>query len=414
MGSKTTKRFQLVRATSCRFNVDEGSFPLDRSMIVKWDDWRSGADNPKYKATIRSGGNATNALEGVSATVTETQAGHCTLEILRGNARGSTGTSTWMGLWPVSPGDNYIAPSYLLAAEAEAALKIRQKIRSQIQAMSGLTFLGELRESVRMIKRPALGIENALRKFIGSNNPRAWNKRNAHLSRRAAKTTYKRDLADSWLELSFGVQPLISDISTIATELLPSLNVEDVHRVRSTANKVEPPTFDYGQDSDMECVIYQTRTRTASCDVNFEAGVRRKIQCDGTNALMALADRSFRLDDIVPTAWELLPWSFFIDYFSNIGDVISANYLSMNDVAWSFKTTRTQTVRAVRATRAVVYAPTFYKVKEFVPRELQTKTSWVKREVSSIPYATVRFELPSSGKQFTNMLALLVSQTSHH
>jgi hypothetical protein len=51
-----------------------------------------------------------------------------------------------------------------------------------------------------------------------------------------------------------------------------------------------------------------------------------------------------RLEDFVPTVWELIPYSFVADYFTNIGDIISAfSYGNMN-LRWS---TRTQVVKAI-------------------------------------------------------------------
>lgn len=48
--------------------------------------------------------------------------------------------------------------------------------------------------------------------------------------------------------------------------------------------------------------------------------------------------------DIVPTAWELIPWSFMVDYFSNIGVVLDAWSMRFVNFAWLNLTVRNSRV----------------------------------------------------------------------
>jgi hypothetical protein len=59
------------------------------------------------------------------------------------------------------------------------------------------------------------------------------------------------------------------------------------------------------------------------------------------------ATLGFSWESFVPTVWELVPYSFILDYFTNIGDVLSAGLLVQSHLAWgcaSFGTTKTKEI----------------------------------------------------------------------
>lgn len=409
MGYKSQLRSRLLSSSTEVLDDDNGVVDtIDKTSTMRWVDVRTGGNNPMYFSKIKAGLGATNYLNAEKHDIRELQPGKMVMVVNQGRAKGQTGESTWLGINPELISAS-ITDASLIQAENVAALKVRQKIRSVQQDMSGLTFLGELRESVKMIKKPAIGLENLLRKFIGNANPKEW-KRSRKGIRKASKSHYLEDLGAMVLEVNFGLKPLVSDIQGIAEMMLPQVNVDDIRRVRGTGTEYDEPVFDFGHNSDMEARVYQNRVTISECDVTFIAGVRRKIECDALLGLSHLASRSFSLDDIVPTAWELLPWSFLIDYFSDIGDVLSANYLSMSNVAWSQRTRRAKTSKTVWAYQAIPYAPAYFGIVEFTPRVVQSSASWVERATADVPYVTARFELPSKRVQFANMLALLAVQ----
>jgi len=52
----------------------------------------------------------------------------------------------------------------------------------------------------------------------------------------------------------------------------------------------------------------------------------------------ALDLTGFRLDEFVPALYEVTPWSWLIDYFSNVGGLLAASTVDTSDIAWISRT----------------------------------------------------------------------------
>lgn len=76
-----------------------------------------------------------------------------------------------------------------------------KKVHQLTRQFQGLVFLGELEESLHMLRKPALGLQNLAKDYLGrlrkrkSANPKSWTK----------------ELGNLWLEQAFGWRPLIND-----------------------------------------------------------------------------------------------------------------------------------------------------------------------------------------------------------
>jgi len=293
-----------------------------------------------------------------------------------------------------------------------AFLKHARAVQSEF---SSPIFLGELKETLQMIRRPAMGLRNILngymtdlRKQKKSKTPKEW----------------KKNLSSTWLEHSFGWTPLASDLqegykaySGLAArkdgeqKLVSGIGIEEVD-VPSQSFTI--PTFVGGGPSGIKSV--QTLVTKDKAFFKYRGMIVRRVDVTLRDKLSRVG---FNPEEFVPTVWELLPWSFLIDYFSNIGDVLTANAFNRADLGWSASTS----VRS-RITRGSV-SPDYdwlrnTKKKWFVsisgdPCTFTYERRFVTRSASaSIGFPTLALELPGKPAQFANMLALFSQAYALH
>lgn len=146
-----------------------------------------------------------------------------------------------------------------------------------------------------------------------------------------------RQIANANLELQFGLLPVMEDLDNLLN-LHDQIDrrVQQLHRLRAprglrrtigigTYSATERPFYwiqtqglFYGQTFDVSTTeTVRAHTRWAADDVSH-------LLSD--SAMRALATRAvLGLTIDLKTAWELIPWSWLADYFSSIGDSISAN-----------------------------------------------------------------------------------------
>jgi hypothetical protein len=148
---------------------------------------------------------------------------------------------------------------------------------------------------------------------------------------------YREAAAESWLEYSFGWRPWLNDISDGLAAFRGLANSEQYLKFSASSVKQMKDPMKSKTASGWQFVTLQSRhARSTDYLVRYRGEVRL-----GVHGLSA--PRSFGLlpGELIPAAWELLPWSFLIDYFVNIGDVLdSVVTLSTSDFAWVNKTTR--------------------------------------------------------------------------
>lgn len=228
-------------------------------------------------------------------------------------------------------------------AEAIATKKFYTKLKAINQDMQGLVFLGELRETLRMLRNPAAAFRKAAERDYFEALRRHKKRNRRQWSENVDQRKWLDAVAGSWLEFQFGVQPLVSDMQG-AYDALDRLNWDPIHRklIHATGKDMEadgvPTLGEWNTTAQLSFTSETVKTkhkkviyralweRTRDVPVNLSTGKR-------------LAD-SFGLElrEFVPTLWELMPWSFLIDYFTNIGDILEQAFASTSDIRWVNKT----------------------------------------------------------------------------
>jgi hypothetical protein len=127
----------------------------------------------------------------------------------------------------------------------------------------------------------------------------------------------------------------------------------------------------------------------------------------------------FTPSEFIPTAWELLPWSFLIDYFTNIGDILSSAVTQTAPVNFVNKT-----VRMITAIRAEIFcalstqvlAPGWKRTTIIDPVVLwgSERKDIIRSVGEGVPLPTFQIESGLNIGQMCNITALLTNFISIH
>lgn len=217
-------------------------------------------------------------------------------------------------------------PPDVTLADDRAKVQFVRKCNSARTALQGQVVMGELRETLRMLRNPAMALRRGLDDYFAT----------LRKGRRGSSRQKRRFIAETWLEYSFGWTPLMNDIAA-AAEVFRRLKYDDnvTRYIRAI-----------GVD---EQLLNTSTVNYSVGQANWNVGILRKSEAIVIyRALMKLpvSDKpellrrnlGFNLHDFVPTLWELIPYSFLVDYFTNIGDIISGWSFYTGDLVWINRT----------------------------------------------------------------------------
>lgn len=174
---------------------------------------------------------------------------------------------------------------------------------------------GQMKQTTGMILGTAQRIGNSLRAL------RKGNFRNAALalgvdpkSRRNGQSLGKdpsKALADGWLALQFGWKPLVNDVYDAAEDLARLQN--EPRRVRVSCSRTRRWSQTIGGEFWEGVPVVITDEGQYTRKYVYIFAYRRETFVDLSR---------FGLTNPLAVAWELLPWSFVVDWFVPVGDFI--------------------------------------------------------------------------------------------
>lgn len=382
---------------------------------LTWVNSVTHGDNvPGWRQKLREGSDATTSLTGtrISARFTPGEAIGYWKQSFGGYTYRSLGTC---GLSPQLPSGNPGTLSYS-KADAEALGKFNRRIREKRTAFEGGVFLGELGQTLSMIRRPARGLRTLTDEFLhAARRVRALGLRGAVRNARLLPSEVAEQLADLWLEAQFGWRPLMSDVEGACEALRLISNGQSLHTGRISAKGAEDSNVAETHTpitSPSGFRLEDSMREVAHCEVIYRGAIRVKARDPRT---MDAALVGFDLSSFLPTAWELIPYSFLIDYFTNVGEIVTGWSNLFTELSWCNRTVRRQYKRenVVRLSGApmpawmdsnVMVAPAkFVCEKSHVLREKYTGTT--------VPSFT--FRIPSFGSlKWLNIAALVLSRNA--
>jgi hypothetical protein len=285
-----------------------------------------------------------------------------------------------------------------------------ENARSSVEAGQDL---GEWKQSIESLVRP---LSSARRTIVdhyerlrkASRRYRAWD-----------VPSRTKALADSYLEWTFGFKPLISDIAQGYVGLQNRFN---------RMSNIQPVSAQASADYSGSVVSHNEANETTLSSLRgnlksvsnykerMKGGYRLGLQADGR--LLPLDVLQLRtLDDFKVTAWDLLPYSFLIDYFTNVGDIIHASCATRYNLAWGVQTTRQRTrdeYSYILDDVSKAFPPPIVLIDNWLQggRASGEVVSFVRNVLtpsSLIP--EFRFTIPTSAKPWVNIAALILGSS---
>lgn len=266
---------------------------------------------------------------------------------------------------------------------------------AQRQFQSGV-FLGELRQTLHLIKRPASSLRSLFTDYVEACR---------RGSRRLSPKDQLRHVSNQWLEYSFGMLPLISDIESgvRAAERL-HLNLPSKYIVHAVSEKywayvdVISTTIWSGY---FPVYIYRKAERFGGRRICGEVRLaQREPNFSGFNQSLGLTIRDF-----IPTIYELIPYSFLVDYFVNIGEILEAMSLGQADLIWQSSTEITRDIEHYQLGPRSAGVPNIHHY-DLSPSTFSRTSSTYSRSGSYLGLPVLAFKVPGNWSKFLNIGAL--------
>jgi len=387
-------------------NVDQDQSNLNGSttMIIGTNSF-SGVTNPGWKDQIRSGANATTPATGVAYTFEQqwfssTGSGSSTLPppnfySVREDISGFHYLDT---IQPVNPSAEQYAE-----VQNRAIRKFLEKAESVRSSVEAGQDLGEYKETIHGLVSPLSSLRDHVLSFFPSV------KKHKGLKGRSLR----KALADSYLEWTFGWKPLVSDIADAYVGLTNNSHPL-IAPIEASAS------LDYSGKVDFWNITYPgvfaiargSVRRTSRQQIRYKGAIRTGADRNGIIARGQLLQGD--LPHFIPTLWDLLPYSFIVDYFTNVGDIIRAACFVTSNITWVAKTDRQIDRNQYAYGLDPQFFPSWFNAN--VP-SVQPYSPWIQRvRFSRNPInpnslmPTLQFHLPTSAKPWENIGAILASR----
>lgn len=320
--------------------------------------------------------------------------------------------SEWWG-HPTLPTSGGSTPGASVISETDdrAKRKFLEKLDSILSSVELGQDLGEYRETLHGITNPLKGLRDVTLNYLSWLTKAKRSFRNvAHL---------EKALADAYLEWTFGWKPLALDIKDAIVGLQNRSRQFDIVPIHAGSKNVFSGFTQRninGVDPGGGLQSIDDMRIQCSYTVRYKGVVRTRL--DGKGRIPVNEVLQIDLPHFIPTAWDLLPYSFVVDYFTNVGDIIRAFSARTNQIAWVCKTTRTEIRRDTSHVLKIIVTPTqFIRIISGRPdgqNSVVTDTSFTRSSVdpavTSFLPSSFHFSLPVSEKPWENIAALLTSR----
>lgn len=298
----------------------------------------NGTRNPRWRDEVRNGNNASTPASGVQHRIIQYEpynysvyyTGKIFVTPTSDHSESGYGyppygyPTAWTGVSPSVQTDTNNRAIRKFLEEAE-------KARSSIEFGQDL---GEFQETIHGLRHPL----DSMRRLV-TTTLKSFKKKG--LRKGLTKNAVNKAVADTYLEFTFGWNPLAADIVDACNGLRD--------KSRPKVKVISASASGYDSVGDLEstgAINFNTGARgyTRSFRRAFRGTYIRRIKggikTGAVNGSIPIAQMlQLDLEHFAPTVWDLLPYSFIADYFINVGEVINALSFRFGNISWGNDTT---------------------------------------------------------------------------
>jgi hypothetical protein len=273
----------------------------------------------------------------------------------------------------------------------------------------GGVFVGELKETIELVVHPAKtlfrGLTSEYLTKAGKTRLRFFKNRKPTKSgiRKASQA-----ITDLWLEYAYGVRPLTADILGGTEALMRLILKRGDYEAVNAQDEDESPVSMSGEilASTNNLDWKYVRKVVDKVSIRLEGAVHTASQQTSTPFVRELL--SFNWSDLIPTIWELIPGSFLVDYFTNIGEGVAAASFCDSSLIWASQTLRTVRTETITVTGWPGTVDPWQKSRRVVSGNSSIQVVNLSRSIPSTYTPSLSFKCPGvDSLRWLNVAALL-------
>lgn len=369
-----------------------------------------GVTNPHWRDQVRNGQNATTNASGIKFNFSNP---FLSAEALSTDKTGSPAFKwryhiDWYGRPTMTlPPTPAISNSDYDFASNRAISKFLDAMDSVFTSVEAGQDFGEWKQTVAGVTKPLQSLRNHT---LGYFDKLSSLKR----SYKSPSVKFHKAVTDAYLEWTFGWKPLAGDVAAGLVGLQNRSRQFEVVPIKKGFKLDYASSTDsaWGYNVDNAGLLKLSRQRRNSSSIifSYRGAVRNQWGKDPIPIHNVL---QLDLPHFVPTVWDLIPYSFVVDYFVNVGDIVRSYSLNTTQLSWVNRTEirihRTDTVWTIDSYQNP--GMTYLQLKEDTGNSFIENRSFNRQVIdASFLHPVLQFHLPTSEKPWENIAALLANR----
>jgi len=194
----------------------------------------------------------------------------------------------------------------------QALTRLKRKLNNRTESFKSLVPLAEIRDLRSLVN----GMSGITTKVVGALRD---------VKKGRFKDSYKK-ASDIWLTYSFGVRPIMKDISDLGNSISAFLTRQNhVDRLTGSASRSWNESFKSTGTTAVNSSSVARDIEVAST-ISYKYICAHKFLLESANNYTAADHFGLSPRQLIPTAWEATAFSWIFDYFSTVGEFLDDTF----------------------------------------------------------------------------------------